>query len=132
MGASGPMAAAAWCTYREGGWPGVKSWLRHGFTQKVGWTWWVFILCIPFLIPPLALGCFRLMGGVVAVLPVASQPWIILPTVLLMTTIGGGQEEYGWRGYLLPVLAEEWRSWQVDAFMIGVHVCWHLPLFFIG
>lgn len=48
-----------------------------------------------------------------------------------MVTIGGGQEEYGWRGYLLPQLDTRWQPWQADVLMIVVHVCWHLPLFFI-
>lgn len=132
LGACGPLAAASWCTYREGGWAQVKSWLRNGFTRRVGWRGWALILTTPFLVPPLALRCYWMMGGTVAELQIANQPWMVVPTILLMVTIGGAQEEYGWRGYLLPELGKRWRPWQVDIFMIGVHVCWHLPLFFIG
>lgn len=65
-------------------------------------------------------------------LAVLWQPGMVLPTILLMVTIGGGQEEYGWRGYLLLRLDQRWKTWQADIIMILVHAFWHLPLFFIA
>jgi len=56
----------------------------------------------------------------------------VLPVALLMLTIGGGQEEYGWRGYLLPKLLDHCKPWQADLILIPVHVIWHLPLYFIA
>lgn len=47
-----------------------------------------------------------------------------------MVTIDGGQEECGWRGYLLERLQERWSLWQSDLILIVVHSLWHLPLFF--
>jgi membrane protease YdiL (CAAX protease family) len=132
IGACGPMIAAFWCLHREGGWLAVKNWLRAGFTRHFDWRWWLFIVLVPFIIPPLGLLLYRLVGGEVADLPISQQPWMVFPTILLMVTIGGGQEEFGWRGYLLPRLAERWQPRQVDIIMILVHAFWHLPLFFIA
>ena len=132
IGTCGPLVAAVWCLHREGGWAAVKGWLRAGFSPRFNGRWWLLIILTPFVIPPLSLLLFNLANGQVADLPVFEQPWIVIPTILLMVTIGGGQEEYGWRGYLLPRLDERWQPWQADLIMIVVHVFWHLPLFFIA
>jgi membrane protease YdiL (CAAX protease family) len=80
----------------------------------------------------MALLLYHLTGGQFDDLLILQKPWMIFPTILLMITIGGGQEEYGWRGYLLPKLDERWKPWQADLIMIPVHTLWHLPLFFIA
>jgi membrane protease YdiL (CAAX protease family) len=132
IGTCGPLVGALACIQREAGWAGVRSWLKRGFTSKISWPWWLLILLLPFAVPALALLIFRLTGGESAAPLVLTQPVIFFPTALLMLTIGGGQEEYGWRGYLLPRLDERWKPWQTDLVMILVHVCWHLPLFLIS
>jgi len=132
IGTGGPMVAALWCTWRSGGWTGVKDWLKKGFTQLFSWRWWAFIGLVPLLIPMLVWAIFCLSGGAPFPMTVFHNPWIVLPTILLMVTIGGGQEEYGWRGYLLPHLDLRWSPWQADLFLIMVHTLWHLPLFFIS
>jgi len=131
-GTCGPLVAALWCTWQSGGWTDVKAWLKTGFTRRFSWRSWAFIMLAPFLIPALVWTVYRLSGGNPYPLPVFQYPWIILPTILLMVTIGGGQEEYGWRGYLLPRLESRWKPWQADLIMIIVHTLWHLPLFFIA
>lgn len=129
IGACGPMVAAIIVLHREGGWPRVRSWLRQGFQKKFGWQWWLCILAAPLLLPPLALWIFTLTGGEITNLLFLQKPWIVFSAFLLMVTIGGGQEEYGWRGFLLPRLLDRFRPWQADLILIPVHALWHLPLF---
>lgn len=131
IGICGPLVAAVWCLHREGGWHAVKDWLRKGFARRVPWRWWLYILFIPFIVPALALLIYHWLGGEVVTPVVLQQPWLVVPTILLMVTIGGGQEEYGWRGYLLPRLDARWKPWQADLMMVIVHTFWHFPLFFI-
>lgn len=132
IGTCGPLVAALWCIWYTSGWAGVKVWFRKGFTQRFPRLWWVFIFLVPFFIPLIVLSIYRLSGGVPYALPIFQNIWVVLPTILLMVTIGGGQEEYGWRGYLLPRLQENWNPWQADLILIVVHTLWHLPLFFIA
>jgi len=132
IGIFGPMVAAFWCLHQEGGWPAVKDWLRRGFARRITWRWWLFILLTPFIIPLLALLIYKGFGGMLLTPMILQQPWIFIPTILLMVTIGGGQEEYGWRGYLLPKLDARWQPWQADLLMVIVHTFWHPPLFFIS
>lgn len=131
LGACGPLVAAIWCLRNTDGWNGVREWLQKRFGTSVTWNWWLLILLVPFLIPELALFIYQQLGGEVSPLPVFSQPWGMLFTILLMVTIGGGQEEFGWRGYLLGQLQKHWNPWQVDMIMTVIHSAWHLPLFFI-
>jgi membrane protease YdiL (CAAX protease family) len=132
IGTCGPLVAAVWCLHREDGWPLVKKWLRAGLTRRFEWRWWIFILLVPFVIPPIGLHFFRLTGGRIANLLIFQERWMVVPIILLMVTIGGGQEEYGWRGYFLPRLDQHWKSWQTDVILIVLHSFWHLPLFFIA
>jgi membrane protease YdiL (CAAX protease family) len=132
IGTCGPMVAALWCSWRADGWAGVKAWLKIGFTRQFSWRWWAFIVLAPFLVPALVWIVYRLSGGAPYPLPVFENPLVVLPSILLMVTLGGGQEEYGWRGYLLSQLDSRWKPWQADLFLIGMHSLWHLPLFFIS
>jgi membrane protease YdiL (CAAX protease family) len=132
LGTCGPLVAALWCIWRTDGRAGVKDWLKKGFSRLFSWSWWAFIVLGPFLVPTLVWVIYRLSGGDPYSLPVFQNPWNVLPAILLMVTIGGGQEEYGWRGYLLPRLDSRWKPWQADLFLIVVHSLWHLPLFFIS
>ncbi len=56
--------------------------------------------------------------------------YMIIPMVFLMI-IGGGQEEIGWRGLLLPELLKKYSP-IISSFLVGtVWALWHIPLFFI-
>ena len=132
IGASGPLVAAMWLIYRSEGWRGVRAWLKTGFTRRVLIHQWLLVVLIPLLVPAFVLVVYFLADGCFADLSVIQQPWLAFPTILLMVTIGGGQEEYGWRGYLLKHLQQQWGIWRADLMMILVHSLWHLPLFFIA
>lgn len=131
IGICGPLIAAVICLYQEGGWPAVRSWFKKGFSHRITGFWWIIILIVPFVVCFLALNIYQCLGGEILELRVLQQPWIIFPTILLMITIGGGQEEYGWRGYLLPRLDKRFKAWQTDLIMIPIHAFWHIPLFYI-
>lgn len=132
IGTCGPMVAAIYCKSQSGGWRGVKEWLSVGFSKKIPAGIWLFMIVVPFLIPAMGLSFFQAFGYSIDPLPVFESPLLVLPSFILMVTIGGGQEEYGWRGFLLEQLDETRKPWQSDLIMIGFHSFWHLPLFFIS
>jgi membrane protease YdiL (CAAX protease family) len=131
IGTCGPMLAAFYCLYRSEGWVGIRNWLRNGFTVRFARHWWIVILLVPFVIPALVLAAYDQLDGSLFPLSVFSYPQIVLPTILLMVTIGGGQEELGWRGYLLDRLQICYKPWQADLILTLIHSVWHLPLFSI-
>lgn len=50
---------------------------------------------------------------------------------LLMVFLGGGQEEIGWRAYILPYLEDHFDRWTSSIILAFVWSIWHLPLWFI-
>jgi hypothetical protein len=48
-----------------------------------------------------------------------------------MIFLGGGQEEFGWRGYALPLLERRFGIWFGNLILGLIHAFWHLPLWFI-
>ena len=58
--------------------------------------------------------------------------WVFPPYVLVMVLFGGGQEELGWRGYILDPLEARLGPWLGNLALGVVWAVWHLPLFFIA
>jgi hypothetical protein len=48
-----------------------------------------------------------------------------------MIFLGGGQEELGWRGYILDPMEERLGPWLGNLVLGVVWAVWHVPLFFI-
>jgi hypothetical protein len=57
--------------------------------------------------------------------------WVFLPYLLLMILLGGGQEELGWRGYILDPLEERLGPWLGNLVLGVVWAVWHAPLVLI-
>jgi membrane protease YdiL (CAAX protease family) len=57
--------------------------------------------------------------------------WVFVPYVLIMIFLGGGQEEFGWRGYALPLLEKRFGIWYANILLGVIWACWHLPLWFM-
>jgi membrane protease YdiL (CAAX protease family) len=64
-------------------------------------------------------------------LNVASFGWVFVPYLIAMMLFGGGQEEFGWRGYALPKLEENLGYWKANILLGTIWAVWHLPLWFI-
>ncbi|HEX9252894.1 MAG TPA: CPBP family intramembrane glutamic endopeptidase, partial [Ignavibacteriaceae bacterium] len=57
--------------------------------------------------------------------------WTFIPYLLIMILLGGGQEEFGWRGYALPILESKFGIWFANMILGIIHAFWHLLLWFI-
>jgi membrane protease YdiL (CAAX protease family) len=53
-------------------------------------------------------------------------------TFLTQMLLTGGNEELGWRGYLLPALQARWSSLTSSVVLGVIWALWHLPLFFMA
>jgi uncharacterized protein len=50
---------------------------------------------------------------------------------MVMVLLGGGQEEVGWRGYIMPFLESKYSLW-IGNIILGITwTVWHIPLWFI-
>jgi membrane protease YdiL (CAAX protease family) len=98
------------------------------FKWKIGTRWWIVAFGLPFVILSLGVGLFVLVGGPVDFSSMES-PLIYLFAMAWGTIWGGGQEELGWRGFMLPTLQERYSALVSSVFVGVAWAAWHLPLF---
>ena len=59
-------------------------------------------------------------------MPPPTSVWAFPLYLLIMIFLGGGQEELGWRGYILEPMA-----WLTNLLLGVIWAAWHLPLWFV-
>jgi uncharacterized protein len=130
LGAFGPAVAAGVMVRRDG--RRVRDWLRDIVVFRFPARWYGFALAVPLLIA-VAQTVFAAGTGVPLApgeLPVRTGAFLI--SALAVFFIGGGQEEPGWRGYLLPLLQSRATPLTSSVVIGVVWALWHLPLFVLG
>lgn len=130
IGVYGPLAGALYALRKENGKGYTKIYLRSFLDFRLGWKTYVFSILIfggssfiAWFLPEL-FGEERLP----MLLPSA---WLFFPYLLIMILLGGGQEEFGWRGYALPILERRFGIWYANIILGSIHAFWHLPLWFV-
>jgi membrane protease YdiL (CAAX protease family) len=131
FGIFGPLVGAIVAIARRGGWAAIRRFLGRVLDVRIGVAWWLVILAGPLFLSALAWLGAGLLGGETAELEVVQKPWILLSTMLLMMVLGGGQEEFGWRGYALDILQSRWSALAASVVLGVIWGVWHLPLFFV-
>ena len=116
IGAFAPMFAAFTLVFRKGRWAGVKTFFRKAFDFRVKPLYYVLALLLPILIHAIAHYLAPVLGLEVAdtLFPpelTVSPIVMAIPYFFLMLIIGGGQEEFGWRGYAQEPLQERLKRW---------------------
>jgi membrane protease YdiL (CAAX protease family) len=97
---------------------------------KFGWKTWITILIVFGLSTAVAWIIPECFGE--ARLSTLLPSYFIFPLYwLLMVFVGGGQEEIGWRGYILPFLENKFGRWLGSGILGLIWAFWHLPLWFI-
>jgi len=126
LGGLGPFAASAILVRASG--RSVGTWLRGIFEARVALRYYALALALPVvLLFGAAVIHVVLFDGVVTpeVLPGVIEYPLFLGFVVLF---GGGLEEPGWRGYLLPALQETYSPLTAGLLVGVVWAGWHLPL----
>ncbi len=130
LGIFGPAAGAFYCLRTSRSKGAVRQYLHGLLDLRFGWLAW--------LAPPMVLGgtiwlawILPELWGVPRLKMLLPSVWAFPPYLLLMIFFGGGQEELGWRGYILDPLEERLGPWLGNLVLGVVWAVWHLPLFFI-
>lgn len=125
VSAFGPLAAAVVLTWRSD--RSVGGWFRETLAWRVSPWWYLAAVAVPLLGVVVQSGVYAAVVGPVdlSVLPRRLGLWLgSLPVALLLT---GGNEEFGWRGYLLAHLQQS-RSALRASLLVGLAwLVWHLP-----
>lgn len=137
IGAFAPMMAAITLVFREEGWKGTREFLGQALNFRIKPVYLVLALALPVLIHAIAHYLALAVGLDVAKtlipteIPVA--PIVLaIPTFILMLVIGGGQEEFGWRGYAQEPLQEKIGVIPASLVIGVIWGIWHLPLWFMA
>lgn len=126
-GGFGPAIAAAVLVRARGN--SVRAWVAGCLRWRVAKRWYAVALGLPALFGlvfaagvSVSTGTFEPsnLGRTLALYPVS---------VLAMALVGGGQEEFGWRGYALPALQERWNALGASVAIGIVWAVWHFPAF---
>jgi membrane protease YdiL (CAAX protease family) len=130
IGAFGPAAGAFYCLNKFNGRDAVRQYLRGLLDFRLGWQAW--------LVPMLVLGgstwfawMLPELWGEPRVDMLLPSLWVFPPYIVIMILFGGGQEELGWRGYILDPMEERLGPWLGNLALGVIWAVWHLPLFFI-
>ena len=130
IGSFGPVVGAILSLYTLNGKDAVNSFLMSFLSLNFGFKVWVSIFFVAGIICVIAWFLPELFGE--KRLPINFKKiYLFLPYLLLMTFLGGGQEEIGWRGYILPFMENNYGL-IIGSLILGIiWAVWHIPLWFI-
>jgi len=125
-----PGVAAAIVIWASG--ESIRSWLRDIFTWRVHPKWYAAAIVIPFAITYAAGVASWVLGGPIDWASFDFDPITIIIGIILGTFIGGGQEEFGWRGFAQPELQERYGGLYAALIVGAFWGLWHLLQFVPG
>ncbi len=133
LGGFGPSLAAVALVWYEGSLAGLRTWLLHCLRWRVGLVWAVVALLLPLVAMALASVIHLALGGTIPPSPIYGHVLMAIVNFGLILLLGGPLgEEFGWRGYALPILQKRY-GWRIAGLFLGiVWGAWHLPLFYIA
>ena len=133
IGAFAPLFAALFLVIKQEGWKGGWLFFKQAFDLKVRPVYLLAAILLPLIIHVISHYLAPMLGFPVAATLFPAElnmPAIIIaiPYFLLMVIIGGGQEEFGWRGYAQEPLQKRMGVIPASLLIGLVWGLWHLPL----
>jgi len=128
LGAFGPPVAAVilpWLAGRP-----VRAFLVKALAPRVSPRWYLLAIVLPvayFAVPNAAVYAALGRSFDPSMLPGRTVAFFV--GVVVVTLVGGGQEELGWRGFALPRLQADYGPVPATVAVGVAWACWHLPLF---
>lgn len=126
VGAFGPAVAGAILIRAAGG--SLRAWVRDAFVWRVPLRWYAVAIGFPLALAAATAVAVWLGGTELDPAVLSERLPFVVGSFLVVLFVGGGQEEFGWRGYALPRLQDRTDA-TVASVVIGVvWALWHLPL----
>lgn len=126
VGVWGPAAAGLILTRLRGG--PIREWIQGMLHWRVPGRWYGFALGIPILIVAIVSVAFVVVGEDLEADLLGERIASYLPMLVFLSVAGGGNEEWGWRGYALPTLLERHHAVRATLILGGLWAIWHVPL----
>jgi membrane protease YdiL (CAAX protease family) len=132
MGLSGPLVASVGMAYVLGGKSEVWGLLKRTFPARISLGWFVLALALP---PALMLGaawfCRESLHEHPALFD-SSLVGLVPMFIWLLFRSGPVNEEFGWRGFLLPRLLQKANPFAATTVLGVIWTAWHWPLWFLS
>lgn len=131
IGGFAPMAAAITLVARRHGWKESWQFVKQAFDFRTNPVYFLLALTIPLAVAAIAHYLAPLFNLQVAdtLFPESANPWLMLvPFFFFILFIGGGQEEFGWRGYAQQPLQKRFGIIKASLIIGVIWGLWHLPL----
>lgn len=128
LAAFGPAVGALYSLRTLSGKGAVRRYLRGVVDLHLGWKVWI----LPIIVSggsTFAAWILPELWGVPRLGIRLPSLWFLRFFLLIMAFLAGGQEELGWRGYILDPIEERLGPWLGNLVLGGVWAIWHLPLF---
>lgn len=137
LGAFAPLIAAVLLIYYKEGGIGLNKFFRNTLSFRIKPIYYVVAFVLPLMITVAAHYTANLTG--IDSLPKDLFPEsitipmfvLVIPYFLFIMIAGGGQEEFGWRGYAQKPLQQRFGILGGSVFLGTVWGLWHLPLWFM-
>lgn len=113
-----------------GGWKTVKAFLLRMLKWRVAWYWYAAALVGIPLVHLMASGLTTLAGE--PAFQIYDGPLLILVVGNLLRATAGPVEEFGWRGFALPLMQRTMTPIRAALLLGLVWYLWHVPTFFVG
>ncbi|WP_192498409.1 CPBP family intramembrane glutamic endopeptidase [Halorussus halophilus] len=127
VGSFGPAVAGVILTKARG--RSVRTWLREMARFRVGARWWAVAVGVPVGITVVSTVVYATWVGPLDLSTLSRRVPMWLVGFLVISLVGGGNEEPGWRGYALPNLQRRYSALTASIIIGLVWALWHLPLF---
>ena len=130
LGVFGPLAGALFVLHLEKDKGSSRKYLRSFLDFHLGWKAYI----IPIIIfggSTFVAWFFPELSAEKRLPMLLPSIWLFIPYLIFMILLGGGQEEFGWRGYALPLLENKFGIWSANIILGIIWAFWHIPLWFI-
>jgi membrane protease YdiL (CAAX protease family) len=126
----GPWLGALVVSHAVGGTSAVRSDLRSAIRLGGAWRSVLVAAAVAAVVAVGAVGINRIIADDPIEIEVPTLASAVL-AVLVMTVLGGGQEEPGWRGFALPRLEARFGRVAGTVVLAVMWGAWHLPLWLV-
>ncbi|WP_226012740.1 CPBP family intramembrane glutamic endopeptidase [Halomicrobium salinisoli] len=109
----------------------LTQWVDRTIRQRVDRRLFVGAILLPVAFV-LVHTAFLRVAGIATTLTIGVDSWMtFLANAVVVALIGGGQEEFGWRGFALPHLQEQYSQLTATLTVGAMWTVWHLPVFYV-
>lgn len=129
LGVFGPTIAGVLTVWLQG--ESVRGWLRTSFSLRVSPRWILIAVSVPVLVYGISAAVLVAVGTPIQLTELGLGIAVFLGGLPTATLLSGGNEELGWRGYLLPKLQQRYDALSASLLVGIVWAGWHLPVYLL-